>query len=184
MDDDDQQAISECQKGNTKSYRFLVEKYKVQAYHVALLYTGNRDDALDLSQDAFCRAFGAIKTFQTGKNFYSWLYEIIKNICINHQQQRRRRPLTDNPEQDIMDDQISDAPRPDEIFEEHELREQLWAAIYKLKDQDREIVLLKDFNDMSYEQIAAILSIPLGSVMSRLYYARQRLAKLLGKEYE
>jgi RNA polymerase sigma-70 factor (ECF subfamily) len=183
--DDDQQAITECQTGNTESYRYLVEKYKIRAYQLALLYTGNRDDALDLSQEAFCRAFRAIKSFKPGKNFYTWLYEIIKNICINNYQQRKRhRALSVDQEQDVFEDQVSTAPRPDEVFEEHEMRERLWAAINKLRIQDREIIILKDFNDVSYEQISDVLSIPLGSVMSRLYYARQRLAKLLGREYE
>ena len=183
--DEDQQAISECQMGKIDSYRFLVEKYKIQAYQVALMYTGNRDDALDLSQEAFCRAFRSIRSFQSGKNFYTWLYEIIKNICINHYHRRKRNlPLDAVQQKEILNEQISPAPRPDEIFEEHEMRSQLWTAINKLKAQDREIIILKEFNGLSYAEISTILDIPLGSVMSRLYYARQRLAKLLGGRYE
>ncbi len=183
--DEDEQAITECQMGKTESYRFLVEKYKVRAYQLALLYSGNRDDALDLSQEAFCRAFRSIKSFKTGKNFYTWLYEIVKNICINHQHHRSRsRPLSADGEQEIAEDQLLAVLRPDEIFEEHEMRELLWTALNRLKTQDREIIMLKEFNDQSYEQISLLLEIPIGSVMSRLYYARQRLAKLLGREYE
>jgi len=183
--DEDQQAITECQMGNTESYRFLVEKYKLRAYQLALLYTGNRDDALDLSQEAFCRAFRSIKSFKTGKNFYTWLYEIVKNICINHHHRRSRsQPLSADGEQEVAKDQLLAVLRPDEIFEEHEMREILWTALNRLKTQDREIIMLKEFNDLSYEQISLLLEIPIGSVMSRLYYARQRLAKLLGREYE
>jgi RNA polymerase sigma-70 factor (ECF subfamily) len=183
--DEDQRAIAECQMGKAASYRFLVEKYKVRVYRVALLYTGNREDALDFSQEAFCRAFRAIKTFKTGKSFYVWLYEIIKNICINHHRRRNRyRPLPDDNEQQVAQETILAVARPDEIFEEHEMRDLLWGAINKLKAQDREIIMLKEFDDLSYEQISAVLSIPRGSVMSRLYYARQRLAKLLGRDYE
>ena len=183
--DEDQQAITECQMGNTESYRFLVEKYKLRAYQLALLYTGNRDDALDLSQEAFCRAFRSIKSFKTGKNFYTWLYEIVKNICINHHHRRSRsQPLSADGAQEVAEDQLLAVLRPDEIFEEHEMREILWTALNRLKTQDREIIMLKEFNDLSYEQISLLLEIPIGSVMSRLYYARQRLAKLLGREYE
>ena len=82
--DEDQQAIVDCQMGKTESYRILVEKYKSQAYYAALLYTGNREDALDLSQEAFYRAFRAIKSFKLGRNFYTWFYQILKNLCINH----------------------------------------------------------------------------------------------------
>jgi RNA polymerase sigma-70 factor (ECF subfamily) len=182
--DEDQQAITDCQMGKTESYRFLVEKYKLRAYQLALMYTGNRDDALDLSQEAFCRAFRSIKSFKTGKNFYTWLYEIIKNICINHHHRHRSQPLSSDGEQEVADERVAAALRPDEIFEEHEMRELLWSALNKLKTQDREIIMLKEFNDQSYEQISLLLEIPIGSVMSRLYYARQRLAELLGREYE
>ncbi len=183
--DEDQQAIAECQTGKKDSYRFLVEKYKVRAYHVALMYTGNRDDALDLSQEAFCRAYLSIKSFKTGKNFYTWLYEIIKNICINHHHRRSKsRPLSVDGAQEVAEDQSLAVLRPDEIFEEHEMRELLWAAVNRLKAQDREIIMLKEFNDLSYGQISLVLEIPVGSVMSRLFYARQKLAKLLGREYE
>jgi RNA polymerase sigma-70 factor, ECF subfamily len=181
----EREVIIDCQQGKKESYRFLVEKYKVQAYQLALLYTGNRDDALDLSQEAFCRAFRSIRSFQPGKNFYTWLYKIIKNICINHHYRRRRiQPLSAAADQDLLEEQVSPLPNPDEIFEAHELREQVWAAINQLKPQDQEIIIMKEFNDLSYDEIAAILTIPPGSVMSRLYYARQRLAKILGREYE
>jgi len=182
---EDQQAITDCQMGNIESYRFLVEKYKVRAYQLALMYTGNRDDALDLSQEAFCRAFRSLKSFKTGKNFYTWLYEIIKNICINHYRRKNRnQSFSDEREQDRIEDYVSKVPKPDEIFEEHEMRDLLWTAMNKLKSQEREIIILKEFNELSYQEIADALKIPVGSVMSRLYYARQRLAKLLGSEYE
>jgi len=183
--DEDQRAIMDCQLGKNESYRFLVEKYKLRAYQLALLYTGNRDDALDLSQEAFCRAFRSIKSFKTGKNFYCWLYEIIKNICINHQQRHSKdQRLETDVGQELSEDQLPAVPRPDEIFEEHEMRELLWTALARLKPADREIIMLKEFNELTYEQIAAVLKIPAGSVMSRLYYARQRLAGLMGREYE
>ena len=91
--DEDQSAIRNCQLGYTESYRILVEKYKDRAYYAALLMTGNREDALDLSQEAFYRAFKAIKSFQQGKNFYTWLYKILKNISINNFKRIKRRNL-------------------------------------------------------------------------------------------
>jgi len=83
-------AILACQAGNSEAYRVLVEKYKSRAYYSALLFTKNRDDALDLSQDAFFRAFRAIKSFDTSKNFYTWFYKILKNLCINHVQRFKK----------------------------------------------------------------------------------------------
>jgi RNA polymerase sigma-70 factor (ECF subfamily) len=91
--EDERMAIVDCQMGKTESYRYIVEKYQSRAFYAALLYTGNRDDALDLSQEAFYRAFRAIKSFQTGKNFYTWFYKILKNLCINYYKRTKSRRI-------------------------------------------------------------------------------------------
>jgi len=178
---EDQQAIIDCQRGRTESYRILVDKYKTRAYYAALLYTGNREDALDLSQEAFFRAFKAIKKFEKGRNFYTWFYRILRNLCINHFHRIKRRSVvfSDVEEQHGSELKLPEITRPDDIFEENEQREILWQALNKLPDKDREILILKEFHELSYKELSEILHIPVGSVMSRLYYARQKLAKLL-----
>jgi RNA polymerase sigma-70 factor (ECF subfamily) len=180
--DEDQKAIRNCQLGNTESYRLLVDKYRNRAYYAALLMTGNREDALDISQEAFYRAFKAIKSFQSGKNFYTWLYRILKNISINNFKRIKRRNLTFSDAEESTGDLLYISPHagPDEIFEEHEMRDLIWKGLMSLKAEDREILVLKEFQEMSYNEIAETLEIPLGSVMSRLYYAKKKLAKLLG----
>ncbi|HID39147.1 MAG TPA: sigma-70 family RNA polymerase sigma factor, partial [Calditrichaeota bacterium] len=80
----EREAILACQSGQTEAYRFLVEKYKTRAYFTALMFTQNRDDALDLSQEAFVHAYRAIDHFDPQKNFYTWFYRILKNLCINY----------------------------------------------------------------------------------------------------
>lgn len=179
--DDEQQAIVDCQMGKIESYRILVDKYKAKAYYAALLYTGDRDDALDLSQEAFYRAFRAIKSFKVGKNFYTWFYQILKNLCINHFNRIKKRNIiySDNPDKGGSKTYFVSSSNPDEIFEDHEMRTLLWEALNRLKPEDREIIILKEFNDFSYKEIAEVLKIPIGSVMSRLYYARKKLAKQL-----
>jgi len=179
--DEDQQAIVDCQMGKTESYRILVEKYKSQAYYAALLYTGNREDALDLSQEAFYRAFRAIKSFKLGRNFYTWFYQILKNLCINHYNRIKKRSISFSDIDDTSNFERDTSPiiKPDEIFEDHEMRTVLWSALNRLKEEDKEIIMLKEFNGFSYKEIAEVINIPIGSVMSRLYYARQKLAKLL-----
>lgn len=179
--DNDQKAIMDCQMGKKESYRYLVDKYKTRAYYAALLYTGNSDEALDLSQEAFFKAYRAIKKFKPGKNFYTWLYQILKNLCINHYNRKKKRSLvfSDIEESRGPELYLSPASKPDEIFEEHEMRELLWKSMDKLKSEDREIIILKEFNELSYKEIAEILNIPVGSVMSRLFYARQKLGKLM-----
>ena len=178
---EDEQAISDCQMGKTESYRILVEKYKSRAYYAALLFTGNPDDALDISQEAFFRAFKAIKTFEKGKNFYTWLYRIVRNLCINHFHRIKKRStvFSDIEDRRGLELPIPAVSRPDEIFEEHELRDVLWQALNSLSEKDREILLLKEYNELSYKEISETLDIPIGSVMSRLYYARKKLARTL-----
>ena len=178
---DDQLVIRDCLMGKPDRYRVLVEKYKLQAYHAALLFTGNSEDALDLSQEAFYRAYKALKSFQPGKNFYTWLYQILRNICINHYHRVRKRviPIGEIEEKSGHVFVIPDDARPDELFEEHESRELVWKALNKLPEKDREILILKEFNDFSYKEISEILNIPIGSVMSRLFYARKKLGGFL-----
>jgi len=182
--DEDQQAIADCQMGKKESYRLLVDKYKSRAYYAALLYTGNSEDALDISQEAFFRAYKSIKSFEKGKNFYTWLYRIIRNLCINHYHRIKKRSVvfSDVEEQKGSELVIPAVSRPDEIFEEHEMREVLWQALNNLPQKDREILILKEYQELSYKEISDVLEIPVGSVMSRLFYARQKLAKAL-EEY-
>jgi RNA polymerase sigma-70 factor (ECF subfamily) len=179
--DEDQKAIMECQTGNAESYRYLVDKYKTRAYYTALLFTGNREDALDLSQEAFYRAFKSIKSFTPGRNFYTWFYRILKNISINHYKRVKKRNIVFSDAEESAASRIFISPhaKPDEIFEEHEMRETVWNGLARLKAEDREIIILKEFQDMSYKEISETLDIPMGSVMSRLYYAKKKLAAIL-----
>lgn len=180
--DDDQKAIADCLGGNRESYKYLVDKYRDRAYYAALTYTGNRDEALDLSQEAFFRAFKALKSFEKGKNFYTWFYRILRNLCINHYYRRKKRSVvfSDMEQDNGSEFTIPELTRPDQIFEEHEMRELLMSGLNSLPDNDREILVMKEFQDLSYKEISEVLNIPIGSVMSRLFYARKKLAKLLG----
>jgi RNA polymerase sigma-70 factor (ECF subfamily) len=182
---EEREAILACQAGNKKAYRFIVEKYKTRAYYAALMYTKNREDALDLSQEAFFRAYKAIKRFDTTRNFYTWFYKILKNICLNFIQFKKvRAKSSDEFDETTMRPADSAITRPDEIFERSEQSEYIWRAIDSLNDNDRDIIILKEFDEMSYQEIADTLNIPIGSVMSRLFYARKKLLKKLELIYE
>jgi len=172
----DQEAINACRAGDKEMYRVLVERYKTRAYYAALMYTHNRDDALDLSQEAFYRAYKALDRFNNSKNFYTWFYKILKNICINFVTRKKTHNQVSADRED-RPELVSSAPNPEEILERSEQSELLWKAIHELKEKDKEIIILKEFQEMSYQDIAEVLNIPQGSVMSRLYYARQRLLK-------
>ena len=172
----DNEIIIACQAGKKEMYKVLVDKYKNRAYYAALMYTHNRDDALDLSQEAFYRAYKALNSFDTTRNFYTWFYRILKNICINYTTRRKTHNQVSS-DSEYSPELISREPNPEEIFEKNEQSEILWQAINQLKENDREIIILKEFQEMSYQEIADTLDIPVGSVMSRLYYALKRLLK-------
>ena len=179
-DEQELQAIIACQKGKSEAYRYLVEKYQSRAYYGALMYTRNRDDALDLSQEAFYRAYKAIKRFDPDKYFYTWFYKILKNVCLNYVRFKEvRQPTWQSREAANNHIDPGSSDQPDELFEKSEQTRIIWQAIQRLQEKDREIILLKEFNDMSYKEIAEVLDIPAGSVMSRLYYARKKLLKEL-----
>jgi len=174
----DREAIEACLDGDKEMYRHIVEKYKERAYYLALMFTKNREDALDLSQEAFYRAYRALKDYDPSRPFYSWFYRILKNLCINFVNQHKRMVRMDDYTEAAVPDL---GERPDQLFEQNERTALVWQALRKLDDKDREIILMKDFNDFSYQEMADALGIPIGSVMSRLYYARKRLLKNLQK---
>lgn len=172
----DREAILACLQGNVQMYRHIVERYKERAYYLALMYTKNREDALDLSQEAFYRAYRALKDFDPSRSFYSWFYSILKNLCINFVNHNKRKVRLDESRQ-YETENLQD--QPEKIFEQNERSALVWQGINQLSEKDREIIIMKDFNDFSYQEIAEALNIPVGSVMSRLYYARKRLMKKL-----
>jgi len=180
----DAQAIQLCQEGNKAAYGYLVEQYKERAYYSALGIVRSHDVALDLSQDAFVRAFRHINRFDTTKKFFTWYYQILRNLCLNFIRDKKRhaRSFSEVDEQQIkrMTDEREDAAA---LAEQNELKEALWAAMDDLKPKEREIIMLKDFQDLPYKEIAEILEIPIGTVMSRLFNARKALKVKLERTY-
>jgi RNA polymerase sigma-70 factor, ECF subfamily len=180
----DAQAIEMCQAGNKAAYGYLVEQYKERAYYSALGIVRSHDAALDLSQDAFVRAYRHINRFDTTKRFFTWYYQILRNLCLNFIRDKKRhaRSFSEVDENQIkrMPDEHEDASA---LVEQNELKEALWAAMHDLKPKEREIITLKDFQDLSYREIADILDIPIGTVMSRLFNARKALKAKLERTY-
>jgi RNA polymerase sigma-70 factor, ECF subfamily len=182
-------AIERCKKGDRDAFAFIVQKYMKPAYYVALGYVGKPDDALDISQDAFVNAFRHITDFDTSKTFFPWFYSILKNLCMNHLN-RIRRLCEDSI--DAMAGQEDEIPLPVEALNpeqsavQKDLRYKIGRAIRRLHPKEREIIILQHLQDFSYQEIADLLGIPIGTVMSRLYGARRALRReleRLGVEY-
>jgi len=179
--ENEREIIREWKRGNTRAYEALVRRYMTDAYLVAYGYVGNSEDARDLSQEAFVKVHQARARFDEERPFYPWLYRVLRNHCLNFLRRGRVEVSIDdeNSHREIA------SPRPTalEDLESEERRRIVRAAIEKLSDDHREIIVLKNFKDCSYKEISEILEIPIGTVMSRLFYARQAL-RVLVEEYE
>jgi RNA polymerase sigma-70 factor (ECF subfamily) len=168
---DDRAIIERCLTGEKDAFRFLVERYQSQAAGHALAILGSREDALDATQDAFIDAFRSLGKFDRTRRFYPWFYVLLRNRC--YKMIAKRRETESIEEAEIL------APRGGVSGEE---RIALERALGSLSREDREIVTLKYLDGFSYDEIAELLEIPRGTVMSRLFYARKELqAKLTGK---
>jgi len=159
------------QKGNKDAYQEIVVRHMQSAYYVALAFVHNHQDALDISQDAFVRAFRKIKRFDTQRPFFPWFYRILKNLCIDHYKHRRR--LNEVPLEDVR---ILKAQE-----EDREMKKALWKGIDALPPEQKEIIVLRYFQQLSCREIAEVLGKPIGTVMSSLYYAKKRLKGIVGK---
>jgi len=153
------------------------------AYFIALGLVGNREDALDLSQEAFVRAFRNIKTVKPGRRFFPWFYQILKNLCISHLRKRKVRQAGSLDTEDCPEPaDTGDTFLPDAVADRNEQKDRVWKAIAKLDPKHREVIILRHFQNMSYEQIAEALYCNKGTITSRLYYARNKLKELLSSE--
>ncbi len=167
-----------AQAGDRGAFGALVEMHMRSAYRVALGLVGSHEDALDLSQEAFARAFRARATLDPDRPFFAWLYQVIRRLCLNHMRDsgnRRRIAESEGPWLvKRMHGRVGDGPSA--AAERSELRDRIEAAVERLTDREREVFVLREFEQFSYKEIGELAGIPIGTVMSRLYAARKRLA--------
>jgi len=170
--------VMDIKDGNKSALAELVERHKRSAYRTALGLVGNRDDAFDISQEAFLRVHRSARTYDSNQPFGPWFYTIITNLCRTW---LRRRSRTEHKMVDVDDASylLVDKSNPEEAVIKKENVRRLREALTQLSFGDREIITLQHFRGMSYDEIASLLDIPKGTVMSRLYYARKKLATLM-----
>ena len=181
MCDDERSIVLRWRKGDTKAFETLVTKYMRRAYFIALGLVGQHDAALDLSQETFVRVYRHRRRFDPHRRFFPWFYQILKNLCFSYLKEQRANPHV--PLENLMDQEgerdVSGSFDPDLIVERDALKDRVWRSIFSLKPHDREIIVLRHFQDLSYREISEVLSCSQGTVMSRLYYARRALKKRL-----
>ncbi|MFH1865050.1 MAG: sigma-70 family RNA polymerase sigma factor [Candidatus Eisenbacteria bacterium] len=176
LEQNDAELALKAKRGDIDAFGELVERYKERAYMIALGFVGSPDDAMDLSQEAFVKAFKAMRTFKDGADFYPWFYAVLRNTCFNFLRRRKtRRESSLDAAQEYGFDVAGGAPDPSTTLERKEMRALVRAEIDKLAPVHREILLLRHFELLSYKEMAGVLGCPIGTVMSRLYAARQAL---------
>lgn len=159
--------------GRTDAYGEIFSRHRARAYGLAFQYLRNKEDARDVVQEAFIKAFQNLGKFQLDKEFCAWLLTIVRNLSIDLL--RRRRKISGEGLSDTMSD-----PGSRQMTERKVLQKEIWEALDRLSPSHREIIFLKDYQGHSYQEIAGIVGIPLGTVMSRLHHARKNFISLLG----
>lgn len=170
--------------GETDAFETLVLANQNKVYTLALKMTGSEEDAFDMSQEAFVKAFASLKNFRAESRFSVWLYRLTYNICIDFIRKKKRTPTVSltykDRDGDYMDMQIPDSRFvPETEAEKHELREAVEKGINALPEKHREILVMRELSGLSYDEIAQTLGINEGTVKSRLSRARRSLVALL-----
>src|SRR5580698_1702720 len=173
--------VGRAQQGDLEAYDELVRRYQERIYATVYHMTSNHEDANDLVQDSFIKAFQALRSFKGGSSFYTWLYRIAVNKTINFLKQRKNRThmslndLDFNAEHDSDLIALISEQTPRRAAGLNELQEKLNEALLKLSEPHRLVVVLHDVQGMSHEEIAEIMDCNIGTVRSRLFYARQQM---------
>jgi RNA polymerase sigma-70 factor (ECF subfamily) len=173
--------VRRAREGDLSAYDELVKRYQERIYATVYHMTGNHEDANDLAQDAFIKAFSALKSFKGGSSFYTWLYRIAVNKTINFLKQRKNKyhlslnDLDFNAENDPDLVALVSHKTPLRDAGLSELQKKLNEALLKLSEPHRMVVVLHDVQGQSHDEIAEIMGCNIGTVRSRLFYARQQL---------
>lgn len=176
--------IGRYKAGDLNAFRQLVDALMKPAYNHALMLTGNHEDALDMSQEAFIRAWKHRASVDATRPFFPWFYTLLRRLCLNSIRNNARRKDRPEVNQNEWIEPVENS-NPHEITVQNELSGMVSKALGMLGIDDREIITLKDLQGYSYKEISEILSVPTGTVMSRLYTARQRFrAKMKEVGYE
>jgi len=180
--DEDWNIVRRVQEGDVAAFDLLTVKYRNRIYGVVYNLTSNREDAADLTQDAFIKAFQSIQRFQGQSSFFTWLYRIAINSTLSHLRKNRVRSFfslerinTDEPVSRELIAALTDKTGADRETYARELQEKLNEAMQKLSIKHRTVVTLFEIDGLSHQEIAEVMNCSVGTVRSRLHYAKQLL---------
>jgi RNA polymerase sigma-70 factor, ECF subfamily len=184
VSDDDREVVRRVQAGETEAFEVLVEKYKQKTFRLAYGVLRDQEEALDVSQEAFVKAYRSLPKFKGDSAFYTWLFRITMNVALDRRRQRIARAKSlgaeDVTPEEVERTAVSPDTPPDEEAVSADRRARIGRALESLPEHHRAIIILSDIQGLSYREIAEVLAIPMGTVMSRLHNARKRLRDVLG----
>jgi len=188
--EEDRALIARAQAGEMVAFRRLVERHQRQAFALAFALVRDENDARELVQEAFLRAFKNLPTFQRDSSFFTWLYRIVTNLGIDLLRKPGRRVRESIEEVGTTDEDVDvpflgrfDGADPVEAVRRREIAQRLQAAFDELPSYHRAVIVLRELEGMSYEEMASVMSVSKGTIMSRLFHARKKLQRVLADCY-
>ncbi|MEN8905857.1 MAG: sigma-70 family RNA polymerase sigma factor [Clostridiales bacterium] len=182
--------LKRAKKGDIEAFEILVQSHQKRIYNIALRLLGNREDAMDLAQEALIKMYKSISKFKEESSLSTWIYRITTNVCLDHLRKYKNKKEISIDEKLELDEgevniQIEDnSSRPDKILERNETKRIINQAIVSLSPDQRIVIVLKDIQGFSYEEISEYIKVPIGTVKSRLNRARLSLKEMLKKRLE
>ena len=181
------QVIERVLSGDVNAYEQLVTQYEKSVYNLALRMTDNPEDAADMAQEAFIKAYNSLSSFRGDSKFSVWLYRIVSNVCLDFLRRQSRRPAVslsvedDDGEETQLDDP-DESMSPESQLERKLTRESVREGLRQLPEDYRQILLLRELQGLSYDEISQTLGIGVGTVKSRIFRAREKLCAFLTKD--
>ena len=170
--------------GDANAFETLVLEYEKNVYNIALRMTGNSEDAADMTQEAFIKAYNSLQSFRGDSKFSVWLYRIVSNVCLDLLRSKNRRPtvslsVEDDDGEDTQLDVADESQSPELLLDRKLTRDSVRRGLDSLPPDYRQILLLREIQGLSYDEIAQALSLEVGTVKSRIFRARKRLCTFL-----
>lgn len=172
--------IGRLKTGDTEAWNMMIDRYSKKVYNLALNFTGSRDDASDITQDIFLKVYTNIDKFQEDRNFNSWILKISKNYCIDYWRKNKSNRQQIELDESLYDEAIhNEVHTPEEFFIKERDVTYLRQKLLLLLPELRSLLIMRDIQNYSYQEIAKLLDIPLGTIKSRINRARLKLAKII-----
>lgn len=170
--------------GDANAFETLVLEYEKNVYNIALRMTGNSEDAADMTQEAFIKAYNSLQSFRGDSKFSVWLYRIVSNVCLDFLRSKNRKPtvslsVEDDDGEDAQLDVADESQSPELLLDRKLTRDSVRRGLDSLPPDYRQILLLREIQGLSYDEIAQALSLEVGTVKSRIFRARKRLCTFL-----